>query len=167
MRSLTGGMPDGGGAEVAEGETGRVTDSREGYERNLARLKRLHHSNCLFGREAPCIPDIAVSFDDKGILRGTFTGTEQHQGYDDRMHGGLIAAIIDASMAQCLMGNGVAGYTADLKIKYRQPLLIGTPATLATRIVGVNVGILYSMSCEIVQYRKPAVEATARFYKFA
>jgi acyl-coenzyme A thioesterase PaaI-like protein len=40
------------------------------------------------------------------------------------VHGGVLAAIIDSSMAQCLMGHEVVAYTAELSIKYRKPVLI-------------------------------------------
>ncbi|MBN1575212.1 MAG: PaaI family thioesterase [Chitinispirillaceae bacterium] len=168
MRSLTGEAPAGGGTDIAEGDRGpRAANPCIGYENNLARLKQKHHSRCLFNRESSWIPDILVSFDDKGVLHGEFIFTEEHQGYEDRVHGGLIAGIIDASMAQCLMGHGAVGYTADLTVKYRHPMIIRNAATFVTRIISVNIGILYTLECEIVQSRKLVAEATGRFYKFA
>jgi hypothetical protein len=168
VRSLTGEVPTGGGTDItAGGRPGKGDHTREEFEENLVRLKERHHSACLFGRKTPGIPEISASFDATGILHGTFTGTELHQGYNGRMHGGLIAAIVDASMTQCLMGHGVVGYTADLKIKYRQPVMIAMPVVFTIKIVCVNLGLLYTMSCEMAQNGKPAVEATAKFYKFA
>jgi acyl-coenzyme A thioesterase PaaI-like protein len=168
LRPLAGEATTGGGTDVAEGGCGlRQADRRAAYENNLDRLKRLHHHQCLFNGQIQWIPDLTVSFDDEGVLYGEFTATTHHQGYKGRVHGGLVAAIIDASMAQCLMGHGALGYTADLTIKYRHPLTISSAATFVTRIVGVNVGMLYTLNCEIVQKRKLVAEATGRFYKFA
>jgi acyl-coenzyme A thioesterase PaaI-like protein len=137
-----------------------------GFERNLSRLKSLHHSQCLFNRRNQSIVrGLRFSFDDAGTLHGKFTCNRLHQGYDGMVHGGVIAAIIDSSMAQCLMGHGVAGYTADLSIKYRKPMLLHKPALLETRIMTVKVGRLFTMRCEIVQENRVTVEAEGRFFK--
>jgi acyl-coenzyme A thioesterase PaaI-like protein len=168
VRSLTAEAPTGGGTTIPEGGcTPETANPRNGYENNLVRLKSIHHSECLFNRQSSWIPAITVTFDDKGVLYGEFIPTAEHQGYDGRAHGGLVAAIVDSSMAQCLMGNGVVGYTADLTVKYRHAITIGNTATFTTRIISVNVGMLYTLHCEMVQNRKLVAESTGRFYKFA
>jgi len=131
-------------------------------ELNRRRLRDIYHSGCLFNCH---IPWLNFHFDDSGILHGVFTCNESGQGYDNMVHGGVIAAIIDASMAQCLMGHGIVGYTTDLSIKYRKPVLIDTKTELKTSIEEVNIGVLYSMKCEILQSRKLVAHATGRFYK--
>jgi acyl-coenzyme A thioesterase PaaI-like protein len=137
------------------------------YADNLARLKKLHHSRCLFNREDNWLPKLRFVFDDTGVLHGDFTANQAHQGYDDKLHGGVLAAIIDASMAQCLMGHGIAGYTADLSVKYRKPVFIGREVTLTTKIHSVNVGVLYTLHCEMNQDGKSVVTGVGRFYQFA
>ncbi len=135
------------------------------YEGNLKRLREIHHSQCLFNRQPSIVPGLKFAFDDAGTLQGEFNGNEFQQGYDEMVHGGVVAAIIDASMAQCLMGHGVVGYTANLSVKYRKPVMIQTKTTLTTSITAVNCGLLYSMKCEIVQNRNLVVQATGRFFK--
>jgi acyl-coenzyme A thioesterase PaaI-like protein len=88
-----------------------------------------------------------------------------HQGYDGMAHGGILSAIIDASMAQCLMGHGVVGYTTDLSIKYRKPVLIDKPVALTTSITDIGIGCLYCLKSEIIQGRNLVAQATGRFYK--
>lgn len=144
-----------------------LAQGKDIYSEGLKLLREKYHNNCLFAREPSFMPKVVRSFDDSGVLHGRFTGSSEHQGYDGRMHGGIIAAIIDSSMAHCLMGHGVVGYTANLSIKYRHPLLVCREATFITRITGINVGVLYSLECEITQNRKVVAEAAARFYKFA
>jgi hypothetical protein len=92
------------------------------YEANLTRLRDIHHSQCLFNRQQPVAFGLQWIFDDSGMFNGTCVCNEAHQGYDGMVHGGVIASIIDASMAQCLMGHDVVGYTVDLTIKYRKPV---------------------------------------------
>lgn len=168
MRPLSGSGSGklGGGTEIEEGADDRAMGvSFPGYQENLSSLKKNYHSQCIFSRRLASVPDIRFSFDERGRLHGDFTGTEQHQGYNGRLHGGVLAACIDASMAQCLMGHGITGYTADLKIKYREPVAVGRPTTMTTRITGINVGILYSLKCEMFQRKRVVVEATGRFCK--
>jgi hypothetical protein len=140
------------------------TKSRADYELNLQTLKALHHSRCLFNLNPP-VPDLLFRFNDQGLLLGEFTCNGYHQGYDNMVHGGVISSIVDASMVQCLMGHGIVGYTADFSIKYHKPVMIGRKATLETSVVAVNLGLLYTMRCEIVQDHKLVVQATGRFFK--
>jgi hypothetical protein len=134
------------------------------YELNLQKLKALHHSRCLFNLHPP-VPDLLFWFNDQGLLLGEFICNGYHQGFDDMVHGGVISAIVDASMTQCLMGHGIVGYTADFSIKYRKPVMICRKATLETSVVAITRGLLYTMQCEIVQDRKLVVQATGRFFK--
>jgi acyl-coenzyme A thioesterase PaaI-like protein len=136
------------------------------YERTLFRMKRTHHTGCLFNRPTSAIPELPVRFDDDGILHGEFIATELQQGYDGRLHGGVIAALSDASMAQCLMGHGICGYTVDLSVKYRKPVRLHMPTSLAARIMGTALrGSLYEMKCEFFQHRLLVAGATGRFYR--
>jgi acyl-coenzyme A thioesterase PaaI-like protein len=135
------------------------------YEENLERLRDIHHSQCMFNRKPSIIPGLRFWFADSGVLQGQFTCSEFQQGYDTMVHGGVIAAIIDSSMAQCLMGHGIVGYTVDLAVKYRKPVMINQLATLTTEITDVNCNVLYSMKCRIVQKHNLLVHAIGKFYK--
>jgi acyl-coenzyme A thioesterase PaaI-like protein len=135
------------------------------YEANRQRLRDIHHSQCLFNRQLSMVPGVQFLFDDSGILHGTFICSKEQQGYDRMVHGGVIAAVIDASMAQCLMGHDVVGYTTNLAVKYRKPVMICTKTVLETSITAVSCDLLYSMKCEIFQNRNLVVSATSRFFK--
>jgi acyl-coenzyme A thioesterase PaaI-like protein len=64
------------------------------------------------------------------------TPTEEYQGYDGILHGGVIATIMDEAVSRAHMGvdpyatNFV--YTAELTVKYKQKIPIGKPI----RVVG-------------------------------
>jgi hypothetical protein len=134
------------------------------YESNLARLKSLYHSHCMFNSNPP-VADFHMQFDEEGIFSGEFTGDQTHQGYDGMIHGGLIAAMIDSSMVQCLMGHGIIGYTTDLAIKYCKPVQILQPTLLRTEIINSILDCLYSLKCDITQGGQAVVQATGKFYK--
>ena len=61
-----------------------------------------------------------------GSVRAVFAGNPLHQGYADTMHGGLIAALLDSAMTNCLFAQGVAAVTARLNVRYRRPGRLGT-----------------------------------------
>lgn len=135
------------------------------YHDRLVRLVRDHHGECVF-RNNPPIEDLRSDFRPDGTLVGRFTCGSRHQGFRDRAHGGLMAAVVDASMAQCLMGHGIVAYTADLSLRYRGPVHLGVQATVETRIVEEALGMLYRLECRIRQGRETRVVGKGRFYRF-
>lgn len=168
MRSLN--CEHNGVADVANNDkpelvVQEIANGRAFYEENLKRLRVIHHSKCLFNRQSSIVPGLQFCFDNTGKLLGEFSCDRDNQGYDGMVHGGVIAAVIDSSMAQCLMGHGVVAYTANLSVKYRKPVRIDTKTTLTTSITTVNCGLLYSMNCEIIQNRNIVVQAKGSFFK--
>ena len=163
MRSLVAAMHE---VDVSRQDAARTVHPGDRYERMLRRMKADHHTGCVFNRQSSVLPDVPVHFDDAGALHGEFTATELQQGYNGRMHGGVVAALIDASMAQCLMGHGVSGYTVSLTVKYRRPVALHRPTRISTRITGTAIGgSVYEMKCDLYQGRIRVAGATGRFYR--
>ncbi len=134
------------------------------FDRTRNELRRRFHSGCIFNVN-PITSGMNFVFDKRGSLNAVFICGRHLQGYDSMVHGGVIAAIIDASMAQCLMGHGKTGYTTDLSIRYRKPLVVGRRARLTTTITHQRVGgLLVSLKSVIEQNRCAAVQATGRFF---
>jgi acyl-coenzyme A thioesterase PaaI-like protein len=134
------------------------------FDLALKQLKEAYHSQCVFQCNAPA-DNLRLRFIEDGTLTGTFLCSSEQQGYDGIVHGGVIAAIIDASMTQCCMGHGFVAYTADLCIRYRLPIRINTPCLLETRIVSAGRGVLFSLECKITQEGQLHVEASGRFFR--
>ena len=86
---------------------------KETLENNCQTLLEEHHHNCIFKSILKEGNGLSFSFDNKGNLKGNFYCHEKYQGYNNRVHGGIIAAIIDESMAHCLMGHDFVGVTTD------------------------------------------------------
>ncbi len=168
MRPLTAYIAESDKPVAVLNKTEGMDESVEGalkYEQTLACLKAKYHSQCLFNRKPSIVPDLRFWFDDAGTFHGSFNCNASQQGYDTMSHGGVIAAIIDASMAQCLMGHNIVGYTVNLSIKYRKPVLIDTMTKLETSIIAINYSVLYSMNCKIIQNGVCVVKADGKFYK--
>jgi len=63
--------------------------------------------------------------------------SDQHQGYPDRMHGGLAATILDETIARSIC-NGkneqLWGVTLELKTKFRKPIPLGQELKIVGRV---------------------------------
>lgn len=64
---------------------------------------------------------------ENGCVIAVCEGKEEHQSYPNRMHGGVICALLDETVGRAIqIGNPQAwGVTGDLKIKYRKPVPLG------------------------------------------
>ncbi len=81
------------------------------------------------GPENPIGLQIRFSLDD-GICRGRFTAGENHVGYRNTVHGGIIYAALDDVMANVLYLQNIKAHTARCEIRYRQPLEVGQEVLL-------------------------------------
>jgi acyl-coenzyme A thioesterase PaaI-like protein len=142
----------------------KFPNTSNAYDRKLKALQDVHHSQCLFQHKPP-VDDLRFGFSENGVLKGRFVFSEEHQGFAGIVHGGVIASIIDASMAQCCMGHGLVAYTGDLSIRYRNPVRIAMPTFLETRIVRKALSVLFSLECNITQEGAVHVDAKGRFFK--
>ena len=134
-------------------------------EKNSRELLERHHQNCLFKNILKDGEVLSFSFNKRGGLRGRFFCHPKYQGYDNRIHGGILAAVIDESMVHCLMGHDIVGVTISLSIKYRLPVFINNHIEIITRMSRVSLnGSLHGLETEIVQDRKTVVTASGEFF---
>lgn len=72
-----------------------------------------------------------------GSVLSRFCGTDEHQGYPGRMHGGVITAILDETMARANMsaaGETALGITVTLTLRFCKPVPLETGLTAVARI---------------------------------
>ncbi len=60
-----------------------------------------------------------------GHCQGSFTPTENHVGYENTVHGGIIYSALDDVMANVLYLQNVKAHTARCEIRYRKALQVG------------------------------------------
>lgn len=61
----------------------------------------------------------------ENYLHATWSPSEHYQGYNNVLHGGIIATLLDEIGAWCVnVKIGTAGLTSELKIKYLKPVFI-------------------------------------------
>ena len=81
------------------------------------------------GPDNPIGLQIKFSLDD-GICTADFTAGENHVGYENTVHGGIIFSALDDVMANVLYLQNIKAHTARCEIRYRKPLEVGQPVRL-------------------------------------
>lgn len=82
------------------------------------------------GTENPIGLGIRFTLDDEGRCHGDFVPTENHVGYQNTVHGGIIFAALDDVMANVLYLNNRKAHTARCEVRYRRALEVGQSVRL-------------------------------------
>ncbi|MDD2494579.1 MAG: PaaI family thioesterase [Tissierellia bacterium] len=88
---------------------------------------------------------------ENGELMSISYPNEIHQSYPDRMHGGVISAILDEIIGRAIMISdpNAWGVTAELNIKYKKPVPFNKPIRAVARITR-NSRLLFEGTGEII-----------------
>lgn len=81
------------------------------------------------GKQNPIGLKIDFSFDGK-TCTGEFTGDENHVGWEETIHGGIIYSALDDVTANVIYLQGRKAHTAKCEIRYRKPLFVGETISL-------------------------------------
>ena len=73
-----------------------------------------------------------------GKVCAEFTFSKAHQGYKDIVHGGLLSAVLDEAMAKASLMQGMPAVTAEITVRFRNPLLVNERAVVEAEIKRVN-----------------------------
>jgi len=65
-----------------------------------------------------------------GVVNAEFTADENHVGYENTVHGGIIFSALDDVMANVLYLQNIKAHTARCEIRYRQALEVGRKVSL-------------------------------------
>ena len=87
-----------------------------------------------------CGPDnpigLHISFTmENGKCTGSFTPDENHVGFNDTVHGGIIFSALDDVMANLLYLQGIKAHTARCEIRYRKASKVGQQLNLVSRVL--------------------------------
>jgi len=95
-------------------------------------------------------------------LIGTFQVLDKHQGYQGLLHGGIASALVDAVMTNCLMKQGIQGLTAELNVKFHEPIYVGDVITIRG-ICKQKRKRIYFLSAQLENQKGICVSATGKF----
>lgn len=99
---------------------------------------------------------------DAGQVTASFNYDKQYQGYPGIIHGGIISAILDGAMTNCLFALNRIAVTADFRIRFRHPVQIGKPANVRAWVTR-STPPLFELKAEIEQDNQIKTVATAKF----
>ena len=88
---------------------------------------------------------------DSGELMSISNPTQIHQSYPDRMHGGVISAILDEVIGRAIMVDEPDswGVTVELTIKYKKPVSLSGPVKAVARVIR-NTRLIFEGTGEIL-----------------
>ena len=87
------------------------------------------------GKKNPIGLQIPFVIDDEGQCIGLFSANQNHVGYDNTVHGGIIFTCLDDVMANTLYLKNIKAHTAKCEIRYRKPLEVGQEIKLIGQII--------------------------------
>ena len=70
-----------------------------------------------------------------GEVRAEFVAAARHRGYPDRVHGGILASVLDETLGRAVAIRGHWTHTARLEVRYRQPVPVGARVVVSARQV--------------------------------
>jgi len=98
----------------------------------------------------------------EGVVEAPFACDPCYQGYPDRLHGGIVATLLDAAMTQFLFTQEIRAYTARMELRFRHRVRIGLPATVRAWRSEAR-GPLHRLEAEVVQQGVVCARASATF----
>jgi uncharacterized protein (TIGR00369 family) len=103
---------------------------------------------------------MGVAFEsiDDGSVRARFGCEERFEGFPGVVHGGVVAALLDGAMLNCLLASGTVAVTARLSIRYRGAVCTGREAVVRARCTR-STSSLHVLEAEVSQEGR--VKATA------
>ena len=121
------------------------------------------HQGCFAcGHGNPLGLGLEFTIDADGVVTADWQPRSTFQSYPDRLHGGLIATLLDAAMVHALFSKGIRGVTAEITIRYLKIVSLMEPVHLMGRLQAVRHGI-YLCRAELSQNGNCAARASAKF----
>lgn len=137
-----------------------TTDTASG---GLAEIRRREHDHCVVcsaRNDRGLRLDFNLAKD--GSVQATFACDRDFEGFAGRVHGGVISSLIDGAMTNCMFAHGYVAVTAELNIRFRLPVEVGTPATVRAWI-DKTYRPLHIVQAEVLQGDEAKATATGKF----
>jgi acyl-coenzyme A thioesterase PaaI-like protein len=96
-------------------------------------------------------------------VMATFLGQTCHEGYPGILHGGVISAIFDGAMGNCLFALGKTAVTVEITTRFRHPVVLYEEAVVYARIIRESYPV-YCLEAEMRQHGQIKATAQGKFY---
>lgn len=97
-----------------------------------------------------------------GSVSATFLGHCALEGYPGLLHGGVIAALLDGAMTNCLFALGRRAMTVELKVRYNASVVAAEEALLRAWLENDSHG-LFELRAELTQGGAVKARANGKF----
>jgi acyl-coenzyme A thioesterase PaaI-like protein len=129
----------------------------------VPRLSHELHCGCFAcGASNPVGLQLQFEVTADGVATATWQPTAAFRSYADRVHGGLLAVLLDSAMVHALFATGVTGVTAELTIRYLHSVDVTAPVEIWGWVKPSRHGVI-PCAAELHQAGTLAVRATAKF----
>ncbi len=100
-------------------------------------------------------------------LVALFTPCERHQGYPDRLHGGLAATILDETIGRAMNINNeeIWGVTVEFNVRYKKPVPLDQELRVVGRIINQNRRLFEGTGEILLPDGQVAVEGHGKYIK--
>jgi len=129
----------------------------------LREIRKRVHPGCVVcseGNRQGLKLDFSVS--DDGVVSADFIFDKVLEGYPGMLHGGILSAILDGAMTNCLLAHDRVAVTADFRVRFRHPVATDQAARVQARIT-LSRPPLYDLKAEIIQDGQVKITATGKF----
>ena len=140
-----------------------TTESSQSSSELLEATRSDLHPRCIVcGRESPAGLGLKFQVQPDGGVSASFDCRRDFEGYDGMLHGGVISSIADGAMTNCLFAHGITAVTAELNVRFRHPIELGTPLGVTAKITRGTVP-LFCVEAELTQAGQLKAKATGKF----
>ncbi len=124
-----------------------------------------NHCQCIMcGTSNPISLRLEFNVAPDGSVRSQFKGNSLFQGYTGILHGGIIAALLDATMTHCLFHHGIEAVTGELQIRFLESVPCSAQLDLHGKLVS-EYSPLYKLESELFCDNRLMARAKAKFMK--
>ena len=137
-----------------------ITEARQ---RKMKLLRDAHHARCVVcgdGNKAGLKLSFQVS--SNGSVEGKVPCRRLFQGYDGLLHGGVISAILDSAMTNCLFAHDIVAVTGELTVRFMHPVVL-TREAVVRACIKEAMPPLYCMEAQLTQNGRAVARASAKF----
>jgi len=98
-----------------------------------------------------------------GYAEAVLTSPPGFEGYEEQLHGGMTAALLDEVMAKAIFTRGEDVVTARLEIRYRLPIKNGERLKLWGEVVGKKGRMFWAKGEAIAEGKGVAAQAEGKY----
>jgi acyl-coenzyme A thioesterase PaaI-like protein len=130
---------------------------------HLAALQAGAHPNCFACSSSnPMGLALRYSVAPDGSVSASFIGNCALESYPGVLHGGLVATVLDGAMTNCLFAHGIRALTAELTVRYHDPVQSTEELQVRAWLESSRHGVL-ALRATLTQNDRIKARAQAKF----